>query len=140
LFIWLNGKRQVGQSIILNTITSCNAAARTGHKMALILPEGFNPDEKESPLENIYDHAFPIADKLSFAINESTMDMVKDGKITDKMSDAIIIHSIALMLIVCMMNREVLEDNTLDTTFKKVKGITQDYLKHLLEAGKEKFN
>jgi len=66
--------------------------------------------------------------------------MVKDGKVTDKMSDAIIIHSIALMLIVCMMNREVLDDNTLDMTFKKVKNITQDYLKHLLEAGKEKFN
>jgi len=105
--------------------------------MALILPEGFNADEKESPLENIYDHAFPLADKLSYFINESTVDMVKDNKVTDSMSDAIIIHSIALMLIVCMMNREVLDDNTLDMTFKKVKGITQDYLKHLLEAGKE---
>ena len=105
--------------------------------MALILPEGFDPNEKESPLYNIYDHAFPLADKLSFAINESVAEMVKDGKVTDKMSDAIIIHSIALMLITCMMNREVLEDNTLDMTFKKIKGITQDYLKHLLEAGKE---
>jgi len=39
--------------------------------MALILPEGFNPDEKESPLENIYDHAFPLADKLSYFIKIS---------------------------------------------------------------------
>ena len=106
--------------------------------MALILPEGFDPNEKENPLENIYDHAFPLADKLSFAINESVAEMVKDGKITDKMSDAIIIHSVALMLIICMMNREVLKDNTLEMTLKKVKGIVQDYIKHLLEAGKEK--
>jgi hypothetical protein len=106
--------------------------------MALILPEGFNPDEKENPLEKIFDHAFPLADKLSLSINDSVMEMVKEGKVTDKMSDAIIIHSIALMLITCMMNREVLEDNTLEMTLKKVKGITQDYLKHILESGKEK--
>ena len=105
--------------------------------MALILPDDFDPNAKENPLENIYDHAFPLADKLSFAINESVMEMVKDGKVTDKMSDAIIIHSISLMLITCMMNREVLENNTLETTLRKVKGIVQDYLKHLLESGKE---
>jgi len=105
--------------------------------MPLILPEGFDPNQEENPLEDIYDHAFPMADKLSFPINESVMEMIADGKITKKMSDAIIIHSVALMLIICMMNREVLEDNTLEMTLKKVKGITQDYLKYLLEAGKE---
>jgi hypothetical protein len=106
--------------------------------MKLILPEDFDPEEKQSPLENIYDHAFPIADKLSFAINDSVNEMVKEGKVTDKMSDAIIIHSIALMLITCMMNREVLHDNTLDKTFKTVKNITQDYIKHILESGKDR--
>jgi hypothetical protein len=105
--------------------------------MKLILPEGFDPNQEENPLEDIYDHAFPLADKLSFAINESVTEMVREGQVTKKMSDAIIIHSVALMLIICMMNREVLDDNTLEMTLKKVKGVTQDYLKHLLEAGKE---
>ena len=106
--------------------------------MKLILPNDFDPDHKESPLTNIYDYAFPLADKLSMFINESAEEMVKNNPDFPHMPDVIIAHSVALMLIVCMMNREVLEDNTLDMTFKKVKGVTQDYLKHLLTVGKEK--
>jgi hypothetical protein len=44
------------------------------------------------------------------------------------------------MLIICMMNREVLDTSDLDTTFRKVKGITQDYIKHLLTTGKDQVN
>lgn len=106
--------------------------------MAFILTDGPPPEQSDSPLSKVYDYAFPIADKLSFAINDSVNEMVKEGKVTDKMSDAIIIHSIALMLITCMMNREVLHDNTLDKTFKTVKNITQDYIKHILESGKDR--
>jgi len=106
--------------------------------MALILPDDFNADLKTSPLENIFDYAFPLADKLSLAINQSAEEMVKNDPDFANMSDVIIAHSVALMLIVCMMNREILEDNTLDMTFKKVKGITQEYLKHILTIGKEK--
>jgi hypothetical protein len=105
--------------------------------MALILPDDFDPNHKASPLENIFDHAFPLADKLSLAVNQSAEDMVKNDPEFSNMSDVIIAHSVALMLIVCMMNREILEDTTLDMTFRKVKGITQEYLKHLLTMGKE---
>jgi hypothetical protein len=108
--------------------------------MALILPDDYNADSKISPLENIYDHAFPLADKLSMFVNQSAEEMVKNDPEFSNMSDVIIAHSVALMLIVCMMNREVLDDLTLDTTFKKVKGITQDYLKHLLTVGKDIVN
>lgn len=105
--------------------------------MALILPDDFDPEKKISPLENIFDHAFPLADKLSMGINQSAEEMVKNDPDFANMSDVIIAHSVALMLIICMMNREVLEENTLDMTFKKVKGITQEYLKHIMTVGKE---
>ena len=106
--------------------------------MALILPDDFDPNLKDNPLDNIFDHAFPLADKLSMFVNQSAEEMKKNDPDFSNMSDVIIVHSVALMLIVCMMNREVLEDNTLDMTFKKIKGITQEYLKHILTVGKEK--
>ena len=109
-------------------------------KPKLILPEGFDPYQERSPLEDIYGHAFPLADKLSLSINESAEQMMKEDNDFKNMSDVIIVHSVALMLIICMMNREVLESNDLDMTFRKVKGIVQDYLKHILTTGKDPIN
>jgi len=105
--------------------------------MAFILTDGPPPEQTDSPLGNIFDHAFPLADELSKHVNDSVLTMVQEDKDFKNISDAIIAHSIALMLIICMMNREVLETNDLDMTFKKVKGITEQYIKHLLELGKD---
>jgi len=108
--------------------------------MAFILTDGPPPEPTDSPLGNIFDHAFPLADQLSMNINESAAKMVQEHPEFKNMSDVIIVHSIALMLIICMMNREVLDTSDLDTTFRKVKGITQDYIKHLLTTGKDQVN
>ena len=105
--------------------------------MAFILTDGPPPEQTDSPLGNIFDHAFPLADELSKYVNDSVLTMVQEDKDFKNISDAIIAHSIALMLIICMMNREVLETNDLDMTFRKVKGITEQYIKHLLELGKD---
>jgi len=105
--------------------------------MAFILTDGPPPEQTDSPLGNIFDHAFPLADELSKYVNDSVLTMVQEDKEFKNISDAIIAHSIALMLIICMMNREVLETNDLDMTFRKVKGITEQYIKHLLELGKD---
>lgn len=106
--------------------------------MTIILTDGPPPEKTGSPLDDIYDHAFPIADQLSIPINDSVLKMIKNHPdFKDQMSDAIIVHSVALMLIICMMNREILDSNDLDRTFAKVKQITQDYIKHLLTSGKE---
>jgi len=105
--------------------------------MAFILTDGPPPEQTDSPLGNIFDHAFPLADELSKHVNDSVLMMVQEDKDFKNISDAIIAHSIALMLIICMMNREVLETNDLDMTFRKVKGITEQYIKHLLELGKD---
>ena len=95
-------------------------------------------EERESPLVNIFDHAFPLADKLSLEINKSINQMVSENKITNLTSDAIILHTVAMMLMICMMNREVLESNELDTTFRKVKGVTHDYLVHVLNLERDR--
>jgi hypothetical protein len=105
--------------------------------MVFILTDGPPPEQPESPLGNIFDHAFPLADELSKHVNDSVLRMVKENKEFKNMSDAIIAHSIAMMLIICMMNREVLDTNDLDMTFRKVKGITEQYIKHLLTMRKE---
>ena len=105
--------------------------------MAFILTDGPPPEQSDSPLSKVFDYAFPLADKLSVAVNESAMNMSKEFPEFINMSDAIVAHSIALMLIICMMNREVLDNNDLDITFRKVKGITQEYLKHILTSGKD---
>jgi len=105
--------------------------------MAFILTDGPPPEPTDSPLGNIFDHAFPLADELSKYVNDSVLMMIQENKDFKNVSDAIIAHSIALMLIICMMNREVLETNDLDMTFRKVKGITEQYIKHLLEMGKD---
>lgn len=105
--------------------------------MAFILTDGPPPEQSDSPLSKVFEYAFPLADKLSVAVNESAMNMSKEFPEFTNMSDAIVAHSIALMLIICMMNREVLDNNDLDVTFRKVKGITQEYLKHILTSGKD---
>ena len=92
----------------------------------------------ESPLVNIFDHAFPLADELSVDVNKSIQKMIGEGKVTTHMSEAIILHSVALMLMICMMNREVLETNELESTFRKVKGVTEDYLKHVLNLPRDR--
>jgi len=105
--------------------------------MTIILTDGPPPEPTDSPLADIFDHAFPLADELSRNINESATRMVQENKEFSNMSDVIIVHSVALMLIICMMNREVLETDALEETFTKVKGITEQYIKHLLEMGKD---
>lgn len=93
---------------------------------------------EESPLANIFDHAFPLADELSVHVNNSINKMVADGKVTNQTSDAIIIHTISLMLMICLMNREVLESGDLEVTFNKVKGVTEQYLKHVLDLPRDR--
>jgi len=105
--------------------------------MTFILTDGPPPENKTgSPLENVFDYAFPLADKLSFFVNESAEEMVKNDPDFSNMGDVIVAHSVALMLIICMMNRNILETKDLNITFEKVKHITQDYLKHILEMGR----
>ena len=91
-----------------------------------------------SVLENIFDHAFPLADELSVMINDSIKEMVANEKINASLSDAIILHSVAMMLMICMMNREVLETGELESTFAKVKKITSDYMTHVLNLPRER--
>lgn len=105
--------------------------------MVFILTDGPPPEQTGSPLDNIFDHAFPLADELSKSVNDSVLKMLQENEEFKNVSDAIIAHSIALMLIICMMNREILKTKDLDKTFAKVKGITEQYIKHLLEMGKD---
>ena len=93
---------------------------------------------EKSILEDIFDHAFPLADELSVTINDSLKKMIANEKLNASMSDAIIIHTVSLMLMICMMNREVLDTTELDTTFRKVKGVTHDYLAHVLNLNRER--
>ena len=95
-------------------------------------------NSSESPLTNIYDNAFALADELSVDVNNSIQKMLKKPNFNGSISDAIILHSVAMMLMICMMNREVLETGELEMTFAKVKGITNDYLRHVLDLPRER--
>lgn len=95
-------------------------------------------EEQESPLVNIFDHVFPLADELSVFVNDSIKSMLEKGTITKNGSEAIIIHTVALMLMVCMMNREILHTGDLDFTFEKVKSVTEEYLKHVLNLPRDR--
>ena len=95
-------------------------------------------EERESPLVNIFDHAFPLADELSVKVNDSIKAMIANGKVTTNLSDAVIMHTVALMLMICMMNREVLDSGDLETTFQKVKSVTHDYLSHVLNLPRDR--
>lgn len=92
----------------------------------------------ESPLENIFDNAFPLADELSVAINDSIHKMLQKPGFSGNMSDAIILHTVAMMLMICLMNREVLDTGDLESTFNKVKGITHEYLRHVLDLPRQR--
>jgi hypothetical protein len=92
----------------------------------------------ESPLNNIFDHAFPLADELSVLVNDSIKKMVANEKMPVSITDAIIVHTVSLMLMICMMNREVLDTGDLEATFRKVKSITHDYLAHVLNLPRER--
>ena len=125
----------VGISIFIAQIAQFMFQKRMRNNMSFILTDAPDTVPEDSPLRNIFDHAFPIADKLSIAINDSVIEMAEEGTVTKSMSDAIIIHTISLMIIICMMNREVLEDDTMDSTLKTVKNVTGEYIKHLTGLG-----
>ena len=93
---------------------------------------------EESPLMNIFDHAFPLADELSVEINKSIQAMLQKPGFGGSISDAIILHTVAMMLMICMMNREVLHTGDLETTFAKVKNVTNDYMAHVLNLPRER--
>lgn len=93
---------------------------------------------EESPLSNIFDHAFPLADELSVEVNKSIQQMLQKPNFNGNISDAIILHTVALMLMICMMNREVLDSGELETTFQKIKGVTNEYLRHVLDLPRER--
>ena len=95
-------------------------------------------NSSESPLTNIYDNAFALADELSVDVNNSIQKMLKKPNFNGNISDAIILHSVAMMLMICMMNREVLDSGELETTFQKIKGVINEYLRHVLDLPRER--
>ena len=84
-----------------------------------------------SESKNIFELGMNLANEIAPTISESINHQVEIKNI-DSHVDSVIAHTVAMFVICCSLNADVLDSKTLEKTFEQVKGV----IKTLRDASK----